>query len=137
MKKMLKMLTLLSILLILGSCSSSKGIVNIDTEVPDGKLEVIFNPKFTYQDMVVTLWKYNQSTGSYIKVGYADIGAPMLLNSTDTMKITGTFRYVSGGTTITDYINDYPLDLAIHNAVNRRRITYNIYTDGTIFPSFN
>ncbi len=101
------MITLLGVLLIIGSCSSSKSVNTSEVTVGDGKLEVIFAPQFTYQDMVITLWKYNSSTGSYVKQGYADIDAPMLLSSSDTMKITGTFRYSSGGTTVTDYINDF------------------------------
>jgi hypothetical protein len=131
------MITLLGVLLIIGSCSSSKSVNTSEVTVGDGKLEVIFAPQFTYQDMVITLWKYNSSTGSYVKQGYADIDAPMLLSSSDTMKITGTFRYSSGGTTVTDYINDFPLDLAVHYSVNRRKITYKIYNDGSIFPTFN
>ncbi len=137
MKRLIKLLSIFGVLIILGSCSSSKSVNVSDVVVGDGVLEVIFAPQFTYQDMVITLWKYDSNTGSYIKQGYADINAPMLLSSEDTMKITGTFRYVSGLNTVTDYVNDFPLDLSIHYSVNRRKITYKIYQDGSIFPSFN
>ena len=42
MKRFLRMITLLGVLLIIGSCSSSKSVNTSEVTVGDGKLEVIF-----------------------------------------------------------------------------------------------
>ena len=92
MKRLIKLLSIFGVLIILGSCSSSKSVNVSDVVVGDGILEVKFVPQFTYDDIFIIIQKYNSTTGQYEDQGYADINSPMLLSSEDTLRIFGTFR---------------------------------------------
>jgi len=108
MKRLMKMLVLLSILFILGSCSTSKSVIGLTESVPDGKIAIKINisrasfPAGTIAS--VSPDDYNSDFDLKIKnitkneeSKSAAINQNIIVDAGDEFELTGTYDLLSGG----------------------------------------
>lgn len=107
MRKLIKILSILGVLMLFGSCSSSKSVVNTVTGVPDGKISIkiefdrssflgIVNPiapDDVNSDLDIKL--QNLSLGEEAKP--VALGQNIIVDYGQEFEITGTYDLVGGG----------------------------------------
>lgn len=106
MKRLIKLLSIFGVLIILGSCSSSKSVVNTVNEVPDGKIAIkIFIDRDSFLGTVDPIGDdYNSDVDVKLQnltLGEASkpvgLNQNIIVNYGDTFEITGTYDLVGGG----------------------------------------
>ena len=107
MKKLIKMLSLLSILLILGSCSSSKSVIGLTEQIPDGKIAIKINidrASFLGTILATAPNDYNSDVDVKLKnitengpLKPAAINQNIIVDAGDDFEVQGTYDLVGGG----------------------------------------
>ena len=107
MKKLIKMLILLSILFILGSCSTSKSVIGLTEQIPDGKIAIkisidrasflgtiLANPPNDFNSDIDVKLKNITENGP---LKPAAINQNIVVDAGDDFEIQGTYDLIGGG----------------------------------------
>lgn len=134
MKRMLKLILVLVSIAVLG-CSSSKDVINIPgPPVDDGLIQVDIlsdadKSDISYHELFIR--KESDLGGLGLRVSLND--GSLMLEKEFIWRLYGTIR-LNDGTRID--VTNVPINLNFHPSINKRRIKYIIYSDGTVGSVF-
>ncbi len=106
MKRLIKLLSIFGVLIILGSCSSSKSVVSTVNEVPDGKISLII--AFDRSSFLGTVNLVGDGVNSDLDIKLQNLslgedakpvalGQNIIVDYGQEFEITGTYDLVGGG----------------------------------------